>query len=248
MRRVEATFQREADAKAARESLLSDGVEAQRISILNRSRAQRIPPSGAEKGRGLWANIKDIVSPQDEPDLGPEPGLKQGGYVLTVSVANEKLEGVIALLAKTGEVEFDQADAESAPQRAVEQRAEVHIPVVEESLAVDVRSADEGGVRLSSHTVEEPVHDRVHLYDYRVSIERRAIDRAAGASGRGNLDELFRERVIEMVETTDEVRFLKEARVREEVVVRKEVTERVEFIDTTLRRTEVEVEKVPPKV
>ena len=49
-----------------------------------------------------------------------------------------------------------------------------------------------------------------------------------------------------MVETTDEVRFLKEARVREEVVVRRQVQERVEAIDTTLRRTEVDIERLPP--
>lgn len=246
MRTVRAAFGREADAAAARDSLLADGIEPQRVSILNRSRAQRMP-TGADtaKGRGLWANIKDMVSVPDEPRAMGDASLKQGGYLLTVSVAEDKLEGVIALLSKSGVVEFDEDDHEASEGSAADRGNEIRVPVGEERLTVGIHAKDEGGIRATSHIAEQPVHGRVHLYDYRVSIERRAVDRAAGANDHDPLEDLFRERVIEMTETTDEVRFIKEARVREEIVIRKEVHQRTEEVDTTLRHTEVDIQKVP---
>jgi uncharacterized protein (TIGR02271 family) len=244
MRTVEAGFRHDHEAQAARAALIAEGIEPQRVSILNRNDAQPMPFSAEmAKGRGLWANIKDIVSAPDESHSRGATHLEQGGYVLTVSVPEERLEGVIALLSKTGVVTFDTDDTDSVAGASDNMGSKVHVPVVEEHLVVHARSMDRGDVRLSSQVNEEPVHQRVQLYDYRVRIERRAVERGAGADSRDGLADLFRERVIEMTETTDEVSFAKEARVREEVVVRKEVHERVESIDTTLRRTNVSVQR-----
>jgi stress response protein YsnF len=48
-----------------------------------------------------------------------------------------------------------------------------------------------------------------------------------------------------MTETDEEAVVAKTARVVEEVVVSKDVTERVETIRDTVRRDEVEIEKIP---
>lgn len=57
---------------------------------------------------------------------------------------------------------------------------------------------------------------------------------------------LLRERVIEIGEMREEAVVSKQAVVREELVVRKEVGQRTELIADTLRRTEVDVERLEP--
>lgn len=58
---------------------------------------------------------------------------------------------------------------------------------------------------------------------------------------------LLRERVIEIGEMREEAVVSKHAVVREELVVRKDVDERTERIADTVRRTEVDVERLEPE-
>jgi hypothetical protein len=55
----------------------------------------------------------------------------------------------------------------------------------------------------------------------------------------------FTDKVIEMTETSEQAVVSKTAHVVEEVNLRKNVTDRVETVNETLRRDEVEIEKVP---
>jgi stress response protein YsnF len=73
-------------------------------------------------------------------------------------------------------------------------------------------------------------------------VERHPVDRPVGLSD----TEAFKESVIELSETAEEVVASKEAQVVEEAVVSKGVTEHAETVKDTVRRTEVEVEKLPP--
>jgi stress response protein YsnF len=58
--------------------------------------------------------------------------------------------------------------------------------------------------------------------------------------------DLFTPRLIEFGETRRETIVAARPFVREELVVGKEIARRVERIDETVRRTEVEVEDLPP--
>jgi len=58
---------------------------------------------------------------------------------------------------------------------------------------------------------------------------------------------LLRERVIEIGEMREEAMVSKQAVVREELVVRRDVEQRTERIADTLRRTEVDVERLEPE-
>jgi uncharacterized protein (TIGR02271 family) len=109
------------------------------------------------------------------------------------------------------------------------------IPVVEERLRVGKRDADLGRVRVRSYVVEEPVSEDVSLRSERVEIERRPVDRPAGA-------EAFVDRTIEAEERAEEAVVSKEARVTEEIGLRRESEERTETVSDTVRHTEVEVE------
>jgi uncharacterized protein (TIGR02271 family) len=112
--------------------------------------------------------------------------------------------------------------------------------VVQEEVKIGKRTVEGGGVRVHSHVREVPVEEEVHLREEHVNVERRPVNRPARA---GDL-ESFKEGTIEMTERSEEAVISKDARVVEEVVVSKDVNERTERVHDTVRRTEVEVERM----
>jgi uncharacterized protein (TIGR02271 family) len=118
------------------------------------------------------------------------------------------------------------------------QGSEEVLPVVEEYLRIGKRPVARGTVRVYSRVAERPVEERVPLREEHVRVERRPVDRPIGDAGAA-----FREDVIEIEETAEEVVVAKEARVVEEVVVSKDVDERVEDVRDRVRRTEIDVER-----
>lgn len=120
--------------------------------------------------------------------------------------------------------------------------AEERIPIVEEHIRVGKRTVETGGVRVQSRVVEAPVHEQVRLRDEQIEVERRPVSGESVA--RGDAGGLFRDRTVEMTETDEQAVVAKEAIVKEELVVRKDVSERQEQIDDTVRRTEVDVDKL----
>ena len=113
------------------------------------------------------------------------------------------------------------------------------IPLAEERISVGKRDAGRGTVRVRSYVVETPVQEQVTLHREDIQVERRTADRPTEAAD----DALFRERVIEATETSEEAVVSKEVRITEEVVVSKTAAERTQTISDTVRRTEVEVER-----
>lgn len=116
---------------------------------------------------------------------------------------------------------------------------EERIPIVEEELRVGKREVETGAVRVSSHVVEQPVHEQVTLREEHVEVERRPVTGSSSTVG----SDAFQERTIEMDATAEEAVVAKEAVVKEEIVVRKEATERSETIEDTVRHTEVDVDR-----
>ncbi len=123
---------------------------------------------------------------------------------------------------------------------------EERIPIVEEELRVGKREVVRGRSRVRTFVAEVPVQEQVELLYEETHLSRRPVNR------RLSLEEveqggLLQERVIEIAEMGEEAVVTKEAFVREELVVTKSVHRRVERIDETVRRTEVETERLPPK-
>jgi len=116
---------------------------------------------------------------------------------------------------------------------------EAVVPVVEEELKVGKRAVEKGGVRVSTHVTETPVEEQVHLREEHVKVQRRPVDRAAGAA-----DVAFKEGTIEVTERAEEAVVTKQARVIEEVVISKQAHDRTETVRDTVRRTDVDVEEV----
>lgn len=112
--------------------------------------------------------------------------------------------------------------------------------VVQEELEVGKRSVDRGGVRVIQRVSEKPVRELVRLREERAIVERRPVDREATADDLSN----FREGSIELRETAEEPVVAKRARVVEEVRVGKQVQEREQAIEDTVRRKDVDVERI----
>jgi uncharacterized protein (TIGR02271 family) len=93
-----------------------------------------------------------------------------------------------------------------------------------------------GGATISGSMEEAPVVEAAPQGPGRVLSEAEIAE-----SG------LLQERVIEIGEMREEAVVSKQAVVREELVVRKDVEERTERVAETLRRTEVDVERLEPR-
>ncbi len=117
------------------------------------------------------------------------------------------------------------------------------IPVVQEEMRIGKRAVQRGGVRVYSHVTEQPVEESVTLHEERARVERRPVDRPATAADFNMKDE-----VIEVIETSEEAVVGKTARVVEEVVIGKDATDRTQTVRDTVRRTDVEVERISPEM
>ena len=132
------------------------------------------------------------------------------------------------------------AGATATTQTGTEQKTVM--PVVQEELQVGKREVETGGVRVVKRVTETPVKEMVRLREERATVERRPVDRAATEADLSS----FKEGTVEVRETSEEPVIAKTARVVEEVVIGKDVKERTETIPDTVRRTDVEVEKLQP--
>lgn len=116
------------------------------------------------------------------------------------------------------------------------------VPVIEENLEVGKNEVETGRARITSRIVERPVEKNINLKEEHVNMERKPVNRPVT-----DADQPFKESEIEMTEHKEVPVVSKEARVVEEVSLNKEVEEKEETISDTVRNTEVETEKIPPR-
>ncbi|MEP7037209.1 MAG: YsnF/AvaK domain-containing protein [Acidobacteriota bacterium] len=133
--------------------------------------------------------------------------------------------------------------AQTAQNRTANE-GEMTIPVVEEELQVGKRAVETGGVRIKSRIVEKPVEETLRLREEHIVVDRRPANRAATEADFKN----FKEGDIEITERAEKAVVNKEARVVGEVAVGKKVEEHEQKISDTVRKTEVDVEKLNTNV
>jgi len=162
-------------------------------------------------------------------------------HIVTIleRIAAERASGAGAAPSGLHSADELRLGGEDAPQVAAEER----IPVVEEELRVGTREVVRGGARVRTRVEEVPVHQEVELVEENTNVERRPVTRFLNEA---ELEQagLLRERVIEVAQIREEAVVTKEAFVREEVVVTKTLERRVEQIHETVRRTEVETDRI----
>jgi len=114
------------------------------------------------------------------------------------------------------------------------------VPVVQEDIEIGKRMVEQGGIRVYSHVVEQPVRESVNLRSEKAVVERRPVDRPLSDADAA----AFQDRTIEVRETAEKAVVSKTAHVVEEVVVGKEVQHQTQEVTDTVRRTEVEVQRL----
>ncbi len=113
------------------------------------------------------------------------------------------------------------------------------VQLAEESLQVGKRVVNRGTTRIRRYVVETPVSEDVSLHNETVSIQRRPV------TGNGAVAaDAFSDKTIEVTEMSEEAVVAKSAHVVEEVVIRKDVNDRVETVHDTVRREQLEIDKV----
>jgi uncharacterized protein (TIGR02271 family) len=250
-------------AERAAQDLTNAGIPRSSIDVRSNFRtgaAGRGYDSGEHEG-GISGFFKRLFGGEDDAGHYAE-AVRRGNAVVCVTAPAGEVDRAVEILNSAGAVDIDRHvdryrqtgyerydekapayshdEATTERERFRESDAGGSIPVIEEELQVGKRAVRRGGVRVYSRVVEQPVEENVELREERVTVDRRAADRPVE---RGELSGL-RDQRIEVQEITEEPVVQKRARVREEVVVGKETKTRTEKVRDTVRRTEVEVERL----
>ncbi len=224
---------------------------------------------GAAAG-GILGALTGMGVPEDDARTYEE-GVKRGGTLVTVTAEDTQADSAAEIMRSHGAVNVDERAAEygsgmpssrpavtsdtsmrpSSMTTGTSDMSDRHdqtsltgeraIPVIEEELRIGKESVRSGGVRVYTSMTERPVEESVTLREEHVNVERRPVDRAVSAA---DVDAM-RDGEIELTETSERAVVSKEARVVEEVVVGKDVQERTETVRDTVRKTDVQVERVP---
>jgi uncharacterized protein (TIGR02271 family) len=207
-------------------------------------------------GSGIGNFFRSLFGNDDEADRYSGVASRSGSIVTVHAQSSDEAHRAADILDDNGAVDIDEkasqygygstatsnvsdTNTSSALTTDTTQGA-TSIPIIEEELQVGKRTVQTGGARLRSRIVERPVEESLRLREERVTVDRTPVNRVATDADFAG----FKEGTIELTEHAEVPVVSKEARVVEEVSLGKEVQEREETIQDTVRRTEVEVEKL----
>ncbi len=248
---IVAVYDTDAQADAAVRDLTAANVPADAISRHARAASASTTPapiSAPISKPGFWGSLIG-----GDPDHGADVydrSLENGSTVVAVRTPGQHAAMVTEILETHGPVDIDErASGDGLPGTTTREGAAGmaasneggSIQLSEEQLHVGKRAVNRGTTRVRRFVVETPVEEQVSLRDETVTVERRAV---TGDHPVTNAD--FTEKTVEMTEVDEEAVVGKSARVMEEVVLHKDATERVETVRDTVRREDVEIEKLPP--
>jgi stress response protein YsnF len=202
------------------EALRSEGFKDRDIQVLE-GEGDELMSEIAEHGFGK------------EDARGFAEAADEGKILVAARVPEDKLDRAVAIMER-----FEAASGEGRPAAS---GSEETVQVVEEEVSVGKRKVANGGVRVTSSVSERPVKETVQLREEHVEAERRSADRKLSAD---EAEAAFKEKTVEMMGTSEEAEIRKEARVVGEVSLSKETKERQQTVRDTVRRTDVEVEKI----
>ena len=249
--------------QAVRQELTKMGVAADHIHTNPSGDAAH--PGEKYEDKGFWESLKEMFTGDDEHAAGADyyaEAARRGGYVLTVTTDEGNAQQVQNVMQRYGAADaekqvarwkqegwggYDRNKSMTAANLQSEHKAREAggetMQVVEEQLDVGKRQVQRGGVRLVRRVTEKPVEANVTLREEHVKVERHNVGRDLTAE---EAERAFAEgdRTIEATETAEEAVVGKTARVVEEVSVGKTATQREETVRDTVRRSDVEVEKI----
>jgi len=268
---VVGVYDRYSDAKQALDELTANGFTKERVTL---DPSEETPTArntllrGDNDSGGIMGFFRSLFGMDNEQESYAgtySEAVRRGSYLLTVHLQNdEQADLATEIMNRHDPVDIDERSTQWRsegwqqydPSAAAYTDAEIQqersrytkgsgtekaaIPVIQEEMQVGKRAVQSGSVRIHQRVIDTPVEESVHLRDERVSVERRPVDEPATTADLAGL----KDETIELRETTEEPVVAKVARVVEEVVVGKEVSERTETVSDTVRRSDVEVERM----
>ena len=202
--------------------------------------------------RGFFASL--FGSDDDESHGHYSEAVRRGSVVLTLNVQDDRqITSATRILEESGAIDIDRRvehwkasgytgyDPQAKPLTRDEiDRERQTLEVMQEELKVGKRNVERGVVRVHRRVTETPVEEQVTLNQERAVVERRPVNRPATAADLA----AFKEGEMEIRESSEEAVVSKTARVVEEVSIGKEATQRTETVSDTVRRTDVDVERI----
>lgn len=238
-------------AKAALNVLKTSGIDTSNVSLLDRS---VLGTTTDYTHVGLWRRLFGENVWDHEAAVYGET-LKKGGALLAVRVPKDQVAKVMSILDVHKPLDVHETAAKMGAEVPIQAKALVTAPVAaaaaagseevlrlaEEQLNVGKRMFETGTTRIRRFVTERPVEAQVKLHEEHADVVRRAI---SDPNYIADID--WSDKEYSVTETAEEAVVSKSARVVEEVAIRREGTDRVETVRDTVRRQQVEVEKVDP--
>lgn len=206
--------------------------------------------------------LADHGIPRDEAEFYCE-GVRRGGSLVIARTHDSDAEAAADIMArhnparyedrrksyeKEGFKGYDEKSKAYSPEERQKERSRYadenkqRLQEIEEHLKIGKREAVRGGVR--AHQVVETGQEQetLRLREEHVDVDRKDVNRKVSSQ---EADAAFEDRTVEMVERSEEAVVEKEAFVTGEVSVGKDVSTREETVGGEVRRTRVEIEKIP---
>jgi len=263
MRTVVGLFDSFDDAQGAVDELKQNGFDRSQIQIENEAKGEssfRTTGEASYSVNGLSSHLVSAGLPMGDAESYVE-GVRRGGTLVIVTAQDDMATKAYDILGRHETVDLDErmgtwkttgwtgASDVGMKEKTTAVRSEAAVqlkegqkvlPVIEEEMMVGKREVGKGGLRAYSRTTEVPVEEKVHLREETVHVERRPVDRAVTDADLSRM----RDTTVEVRATAEEAVVNKQARVVEEVVIGKDVQNRTQTVRDTVRRTDVEVEKL----
>ncbi len=224
-------FEDRRDAEQARERLVASGFQRDDIRVTTNKTDLNSVLNLPQNDKAFYSSFLD----------------RDGILVIVQAPANRINEAAQILTnAEMGAVNADERNEEYRSQGYTKAKLrdfndkDIVLPVIEEQLKVGKREVERGRMRIYSEVEEVPVEEQVKLRKEEVHVDRRPVNRAADSDDIDNLPTGS----FEVRSTTEEPVVSKNARVVEEVVISKDTSERTETVRDTVKRSDVEVDKV----
>jgi uncharacterized protein (TIGR02271 family) len=244
-------------AEAAKSNLAKAGFSTDDMSVVS---AAQLPKSGsALREPGLWHRLFGSDIEQHEAEVYGK-AVETGGVVLTLRAADADVPKAMGILNQHNTVDVQ----ERAVQHGLLDRDEVvaaspavaaAVPakpltgnvskdqvlrLAEEQLEVGKKLVEQGTTRIRRFVTEKPVEASVTLHEEHAEVVRRAITDPSYVQ---DID--WSDTTVEVIETAEQAVVSKSSHIAEEVVVGKTGSDHVETVHDTVRRQQVEVERLP---
>jgi len=164
----------------------------------------------------------------------------KGPVLVLARVEDDKADAVAEVIDAQGALSLEEAEKKAGGKSGGKSEGTI-LEVVQEEVEVRKQGVSQGAVRVSRHVTEKPFRETVTLQERHVDVERRNVERELGED---EAQAAFEEKTEEFVESAERAVVEKKAKVVGEVQVNQTVETHKETVEGTLRRADVEVERL----